>query len=226
MYRERPSIIPGAVVWRAVSGRSPSLILPDGCIDVIVIDGEPVVAGPDAVARVNRPVDRSAAFGLRFAPGHAPSLLDISAVELLGRLAPLEDVVAGGRVIAERLVNEMGVALDPLSALEGIFADRAAATHDPLRAAVVADLSAGLPVGEVARRCGLSPRQLQRRGREWFGYGPKHCSAILRLQRALSLARGGLPTAIAASAAGYSDQAHLARDTRRLTTTTFASLIS
>lgn len=225
MYEERPSEIPGAVVWRAVSERPSALILPDGCIDVIVIDGRPIVAGPDPVARLYRSFEGSVAVGLRFAPGQAPSLLKISAPELLGRSVPLEDVLPDRRAGAERLIDDMAGDDDPGAVLEAAFVERAAATDEPLRAAVVADLAAGIRVDEVARRSGLSRRQLQRRGREWFGYGPKHCSSILRLQRAIGLARSGLAPAAVAALVGYSDQAHLSRDTRRLAGETFTTLV-
>jgi hypothetical protein len=39
---------------------------------------------------------------------------------------------------------------------------------------------------------------------------------VLRLQRALALARAGVPFARAAARPGFADQAHLARDVREL----------
>jgi AraC-like DNA-binding protein len=39
---------------------------------------------------------------------------------------------------------------------------------------------------------------------------------VLRLQRALAVARSGVPLADTADRAGYADQAHLARDVREL----------
>jgi AraC-like DNA-binding protein len=39
---------------------------------------------------------------------------------------------------------------------------------------------------------------------------------VLRLQRALVLARGGSPFAEVSAAAGYADQAHLAREVKAL----------
>ena len=47
-------------------------------------------------------------------------------------------------------------------------------------------------------------------------YGPKTLARVLRLQRALGLARGGVPYAETAARAGFADQAHLARDVREL----------
>jgi AraC-like DNA-binding protein len=71
-------------------------------------------------------------------------------------------------------------------------------------------------VSRLAADLGLSERQLQRRCRAAFGYGPKTLQQVLRSQRALRLARAGGRLADVAAVVGYADQAHLARDTRRL----------
>ena len=49
-----------------------------------------------------------------------------------------------------------------------------------------------------------------------FGYGPKTLHQVLRFQRALRLARAGGRLSDVAAVVGYADQAHMARDTRRL----------
>ena len=84
---------------------------------------------------------------------------------------------------------------------------------------------AGLPVGLAAERCGLSPRQLQRRSTSAFGYGPKTLHRILRLQRAVALARAGRPFATVSAEAGYADQAHLAREVRAMVGVPLSTLI-
>ncbi|MEV5769093.1 helix-turn-helix domain-containing protein, partial [Micromonospora sp. NPDC052213] len=55
-----------------------------------------------------------------------------------------------------------------------------------------------------------------RRSRHLFGYGPKTLARILRMGRALALARAGTPLAEVAARCGYADQAHLTRDVRDL----------
>lgn len=57
---------------------------------------------------------------------------------------------------------------------------------------------------------------MHRRSLTAFGYGPKTLARVLRLQRALALARSGLPFAETATRSGFADQAHLARDVREL----------
>lgn len=62
----------------------------------------------------------------------------------------------------------------------------------------------------------LSERQLHRLSLDAFGYGPKTLTRVLRLVRALDLARSGMPYAQVAARAGYADQAHLAREVKSL----------
>ena len=81
--------------------------------------------------------------------------------------------------------------------------------------------------GELA----LSERTLRRRFDAAFGYGPKKLDRILRFQRFLKLLRGARngSTADLAIEAGYADQAHLGRESRRLAVTTpqqIASLLA
>jgi AraC-like DNA-binding protein len=81
---------------------------------------------------------------------------------------------------------------------------------------VVAELGAGRPVAAVAADTGLGERQLRRRCEAAFGYGPKTLARVLRMQRALALARRGTAFAEVALRAGYADQAHLAREVKAL----------
>jgi len=69
----------------------------------------------------------------------------------------------------------------------------------------------------------LSERQLHRRSLAAFGYGAKTLGRIRRLQRALAVPVSATGAA-AAAAAGYADQAHLARDVRELAGVPFTAL--
>jgi transcriptional regulator GlxA family with amidase domain len=88
-------------------------------------------------------------------------------------------------------------------------------------------LATGAPPGKalipwLAGEVALSERTLRRRFDAAFGYGPKTLDRILRFQRFLKLLRGARPgsTAGLAMEAGYADQAHLGRESRRLAVTT------
>ncbi|MFE9203161.1 helix-turn-helix domain-containing protein [Micromonospora sp. NPDC007230] len=93
---------------------------------------------------------------------------------------------------------------------------RAAGGPDPLGAWVAARLAAGATVAATAAEAGLGARALHRRSQALFGYGPKTLARILRMRRALDLARAGTPLAEAAARTGYADQAHLTREVKDL----------
>jgi methylphosphotriester-DNA--protein-cysteine methyltransferase len=69
----------------------------------------------------------------------------------------------------------------------------------------------------MARDLGVSERQLRRRFHAAVGYGPKTLARILRFRRFVdAIDRGRSDLAALAFDAGYADQAHLTRETRRL----------
>lgn len=216
MYAERASRLPGAVVWtNSTDGSGPGRVLPDGCMDLLWNDGRLLVAGPDTRAYVTEgePSDWA---GVRFFPGTAPGLLGVPAHELRDRRVELGDLWPAVEV--RRLCDRVEAALDPVTALEDVALERAAGVHapDPVLRHVVAALDSGRPVAVTADELGIGARQLHRRCLSAFGYGPKTLARILRLQRALALARGGAAFVDTAVRAGYADQAHLARDVREL----------
>ncbi|MFI2432833.1 helix-turn-helix domain-containing protein [Streptomyces sp. NPDC018693] len=214
MYKERPSRLPGAVVWvnePSVADRHP--VLPDGCMDLLWHEGRLRVAGPDTRAYV--PDGPPAAWsGIRFFPGTAPDFLGVPAHELLNRRVDLADLWPTAEV--RRLNARVAAAPHPASALESLALERAGPPDPALRHLVTA-LAAGRPVARIADELGYSARHLHRRSRTAFGYGPKTLTRILRLQRALTLAHAGVPLAETATRSGYADQAHLTREVRQLT---------
>ncbi|WP_435226278.1 helix-turn-helix domain-containing protein [Streptomyces sp. Tue6028] len=224
-YAERPSRLAGAVVWtRAPAGGPVRAVLPDGCMDLLWHEGRLMVAGPDT--RAYHPQGAPGRWvGIRFFPGTAPALLGVPAHELRDLRVDLADLWPAAEV--RRLTRRVDAAADPLGALEELALRRAeeVAPPDPLLARLVTALEAGRPVAETADGLGLGARQLHRRSLAAFGYGPKTLARVLRLQRALALARDGVPFAQTATRAGFADQAHLARDVRQLADTTLGELV-
>ncbi|MEU8438428.1 helix-turn-helix domain-containing protein [Streptomyces sp. NPDC029216] len=222
MYEEAPSrVVPGAVVWRA---RGPGgAVLPDGCMDLLWIDGRLLVAGPDTGPHPAGEVPGRTFTGLRLAPGTAPALLGVPAHELRDRRVELADLWPAREVRA--LTGRTAGYEDPRAGLEALARARldAVGPPDPLLAEVTARLRAGQPVSAVAAAVGLGERRLRRRSLDAFGYGPRTLGRVLRLQRALALTRRGLPQAEVAYAAGYADQPHLAREVRALAGTTLGA---
>lgn len=253
MYAERPSTVPGAVLWRS-SVDGTGRVLPDGCMDLIWMRGELVVAGPDTGPYEHAGTPGSRYVGLRFAPGALPELLRVPARDLLDTRVPLSELLddRGERTLVDRLTDRLAETAVPGRVLESFpaayararaaprigpvgpagFRDstpvdetRIAGQPDPLIAEVARLLATGTPVGEVAERVHLGVRQLHRLSLSRFGYGPKTLGSILRFQRALRLIPIEPSVAVLARRAGYADQAHLIRETRRLAGAPFGSLI-
>ncbi|NGO78425.1 AraC family transcriptional regulator [Streptomyces sp. YC504] len=216
MYSERPAAYPGAVVWTNAPGGPGGVypVLPDGCMDLLWSEGRLLVAGPDTKAYRPQGAPGRAVTGIRFAPGTAPALLGVPARELLDQRVELADLWPAARV--RRLAGRFAAAPDPLTALEDLARTTDSAPPDPALLHAARRLGEGAAVAAVADETGLGARTLHRRSLTAFGYGPKTLARILRLQRALGLARTGLSPAGTAAAAGYADQSHLARDVRDL----------
>jgi AraC-like DNA-binding protein len=103
--------------------------------------------------------------------------------------------------------------------LEALVRRRAPSTPDPtvaLARLVTLDPSAG--VDALVGHAGVSARQLRRRFDRAVGYGPAFLARLARLQRfaheAVRRPERGL--AELAASVGYTDQAHLAKDTRSI----------
>jgi AraC-like DNA-binding protein len=200
-----------------------TLILPDGCVDLIWRDGSLLVAGLDSAAR-RSPVRPGAAIaGIRLRPGVAGAVFGMPASELLDIQVPLQEVL--GPEAAEtndRLAAAGGHDAEHLL-LEGLVASAIAGrSPDPLVLAATRRLGfPGARVDELAEALGISERQLRRRFHQSVGYGPKTLDRILRFRRLVSRARevsdGELDLARVAADLGYADQAHMTRDCVRLT---------
>jgi AraC-like DNA-binding protein len=205
-------------------------VLPDGCLDLMWISGELVVAGPDTVAYRSELAAGAEIAAVRFRPGAAPAVLGLPASALRDQRVPLTELWPDVPALAGRV----GDATDRLAVLEDAVRRRLldAPPVDPVAFTVGRRLGrrAAGPgvVAELARRSGLSERQLHRRCLTAFGYGPKTLDRILRLQRFLTLGRARPAVGLArlAADAGYADQAHLGHDCRALAGATPSELIA
>jgi AraC-like DNA-binding protein len=202
-------------------------VLPDGCADIVSTHGGLTVVGPATTAVTERFAPGSAIVGVRFRTGAAPPLLGVIATELLDREVGLADVWGrAGTRLAARCGDASGDAegAERLRAIVGTLLDRLAdaPTVDPVatRAASMLATPAAPQVRDLAGVFDLSERQLRRRVEAAVGYPPRTLARILRFQRFLGAARSSGPSspglARLATEAGYADQAHLTRDSRRL----------
>jgi AraC-like DNA-binding protein len=227
VYRERRAhpALRGLLdcVWTQTVGPDEHLqrVIPDGCIDLIWLDGRLELAGPDTEPRCVQLNPGSMIAGVRLRPGAAGLLLDsVPASEVRDHQLDLADLWGSrARPLAGRLADAAG----PESAAAMLEATALARlsrfTRDFAIESAVARLRRTPPptLPVLAEGLGTSERQLRRRFVETVGYGPKTLSMILRLRHALRLGvgRGGL--AELAATTGYADQAHLSREVRRLT---------
>ncbi len=200
-------------------------ILPDACVDIVCVgDAPPIVAGPATAPATALLPAGAVIVGARLRPGRASAWLASAAWELRDRDAPLEAFWGlGARRLAERL-PAAGEGRERLALLVEALVERLDAVR-PANARVSGAVVAlgrdpWVRVEAVAHAVGLGERQLRRRFEDAVGYGPKTLQRILRLQRLLLLGREAGATAASlaalAQAAGFADQAHLARESRSL----------
>jgi len=211
-------------MWTQVTGSTPTsqLVLPDCCVDVLLMNGVPLVAGPWTHPYVADLPPGTTIVGARCRPGFAAQMLGVPASELLNQTVPLTDVWPGSRASSFVRAAETTTLEGQMAALKQALGARlahATAGEDGTEAAI--QWLARHPQGRVAElsaQVGLSARQVQRRFSEAVGYGPKLFQSVLRFQRLLHLASGaGVQGNLArlAAEASYADQAHMTREVQR-----------
>jgi AraC-like DNA-binding protein len=196
-------------------------ILPDGRVDLVWIAGVGVgVSGPHTRHFALPEAAHVLAFGASFHPGAAPYLLRTPASELVDDRVRLDAIDPR---LASRLDDRLGHATDAREVLVAFgreLSRRLAGVAPPreaVRAAVRVLDDADATVADAAARTFVSERALQRRFAQDVGYKPKTLQRVLRFQRFLRELRAPQSDlAGAAALAGYADQSHLSRETRRL----------
>lgn len=212
----------------AADPRGPFVRLPDPGTKVIIRSearGRPalLVSGPRVRATYHEGKRDVSCVEVRLAPGTVRPLLGVAAVDLVGRIVPLDALPSPA---ARRLAHELA-RLEPDEAADRLTellpdrlptaADRAHA--ELLRAAITAlSVRSGRTpgqVGEVARELAVSERQLRNLFSEGVGLSPKHYARIDRVRAVLARATGLAPAELAAET-GYYDQSHMTSDFRTL----------
>jgi AraC-like DNA-binding protein len=232
VYKERPSPAPLQPLFSHTwfhalpSGATrQTAIVPDGCADLIWASGALRIAGPDRTAKIEQIAPGQTVIGLRFQPGAMARFLRLPASELVGARVRLEHFWgAEARRMAD-WVSEGRSVTEVAARLETVLAGRArsAGAEDERSRGIFRLIDAYEPldghlVNWLTDQTGMSERTLRRYCHEVFGYGPKTLDRILRFQRFMALVRGpgSFGLAAVAAEAGYSDQAHLSRETRQL----------
>jgi len=222
--------------WVVTAERCAAIrIVPDGTtsISIELQDGRSsgwVLRGPLVRPNERRFESPATLVGVRLRPGVAFLLTGVSAHATVGRRLKLS---AGP--LRELALSEIAAQTPAryIDALQRFLIERlvSASVHPTVaRAVQEIERAHGLsPVSDIAARCGVSARHLNRLMRLWVGYGPKCFANVIRFQATLKeIDRSpAQPGARLASETGYFDQAHLtlalgqlAGDTpRRLATT-------
>jgi AraC-like DNA-binding protein len=208
-------------------------VLPDGCVDIIWIDGELTVAGPDVSVAIASVTRDGAVIGVRFRPGAARTWLGLPMSEIVDSRVALDNFWGPPARELARMIGDEATISARMRVLETALCKMTPDLAPPPRDMgfvfhALKTGSAGPGMAIILDRLDLSPRTLRRRCEAAFGYGPKTLDRILRFQRFLRLAREEEAPRLAALAfaAGYADQAHLTREVRRLSGLSPAVLLS
>ena len=210
-----------ACYWVRVSPpeKVPSLasVLPDGCTDLIWQSGRGAfIAGPDTGPAPTQTPAGTVLVGARFWPGAGGPALGVPLAELRDQRVDVADCLP-------QLASRLPADLAPEDALATITTACqqlvAAGPPDALvrhATALLADRQS--TVAELSSELALSERQLRRRFDDTVGYGPKTLQRVLRFRKVLAQLADRPEPDLATIAVdfGYSDQAHLTRETTRL----------
>jgi AraC-like DNA-binding protein len=196
-------------VWIRVTEHDHDLrVVPDGRTDVVWRRGAGVtIAGPDTRAKILARASGDLLVGIRFLPGAGAAALGV----------PL-DGLTDLRVDAAEIERafDLDPDLDPGEVVSRFISVVAGRRPDPLVAEAARRLG-GQDIAGIAKELQVSERQLLRRFKASVGYGPKTLDRVMRFRRFVELlGEGRTDLARLALDAGYSDQAHLTRETTRL----------
>lgn len=178
---------PCYVEWEFYSDQpTNTVILPDGCVDIIVSSrGEKFetvwATRLDHGPRQVRLSAGSSLHGFRFRPG---TIIDAGAVSRARSAELIDEIEAFGRT-------------------------------DEECAQATSELAAGARLAEVAGRLGVSPRTLQRRLRQQGLAPPDFWRSLGRARRAALELRHDAALVEIAADCGFSDQAHMTRELKR-----------
>ncbi|MER6345864.1 helix-turn-helix domain-containing protein [Streptomyces sp. NPDC001595] len=206
----------------------PYTFVPDPAVKLVVrtaADGrrDAMVVGPRTRASYHAPERPASCVRLSLAPGATRPLLGVPAVDLVGRVVPL-DALPGPATsrLADRLrafapdeLAERLAEVLPRTLPKGADRERAELLRAGVAELSVREGRAPAQVAETARRLAVSERQLRKLFTEGIGLSPKHYARIERVRHVLARA-AGVSWAELAVASGYYDQAHMTADFRSL----------
>ena len=210
-----------ACYWVSVTplhhGPALASVMPDGCTDLIWQSNRGAfIAGPDTTPAPTEIPSGTVLVGARFWPGAGGPALGVPLAELRDQRVDLVDCLPG-------LARQLSADLTPERAFSALSSacHQFVATSPPdllVRRATKMLADGQTTVTGLCATLALSERQLRRRFDDAVGYGPKTMQRVLRFRKVLAQLSATPDADLAALAVqfGYSDQAHLTRETSRL----------
>jgi AraC-like DNA-binding protein len=216
-------------VWaqEVFAGSSPyrHRTVPNGSSELVCeVGGDVKVVGPQTGPTEELLAPGTTVVGVRLRPGASQAVLGLPTSELVDLVVPVEELWASAASsLSEQIAGSDALDKAAVTLERAVFARLAGeAPPDPIVAEMVRRLSSGpmSGVSSLASSLYLSERQLRRRCEAAVGLAPKALQRMLRFQRFLALAyerhHSSEHLAVLAAEAGYADQAHLTRESRRL----------
>jgi AraC-like DNA-binding protein len=198
-------------------------VLPHPSVHLVIEIGRSAVAGVPTGRFTRRLEGKGRVLGTKFHPGGFRPFLAGPVSDLTGRTLPLDEVF--GEAAAGLEARALALA-DPIAAFEVVqdFLRGLRPARDPtaeLIHRIVARAAADremVRVEHLVREFGIGARRLQRLFGEYVGVSPKWILQRYRLHEAAEriAAGGAIDWAAMALDLGYSDQAHLIRDFKKL----------
>jgi AraC-like DNA-binding protein len=207
---------------------------PDGSVEIAYRLGDghgPYLIGPRTRPTQEVLAPGTTTLGIRFRPGASVGVVGMPASEVVDQTVDLRDVWGSS---ADRLADELGSA-DSSNILASLLMGAVhresirASGPDPVAQLIVRSLRQNAErLADIGHLVGLSKRQVRRHCVAAIGYGPKTLQRIARFQQLLALAHTEVDERLADLAVehGYTDQAHLTSESRRLTGLTPATFIA
>jgi AraC-like DNA-binding protein len=222
----------------SASDSSPQLIVPDGCMELVLNFADPfeqldaddrphrqpmiLVVGEVRRPVRTRPTGQIDLLGVRFTPGSAPLFLGTPASKLVDRLTDQSGVESASLRAAVDTIFDVDASKRRQLLMTALDAELVRA--GALKVAVIKPVALLLEregmieISELEALTGMKKRTLERRFAETVGCPPKALAQVLRFRRVLrSIEAHDVDWADTAAECGYFDQAHLVRDFRRYT---------
>jgi AraC-like DNA-binding protein len=222
--------------WVLTAQRDATIhVVPDGstAISIELHEGRPSgwsLRGPLVRPEKRRFPAPATLIGIRLRPGVAFLLTGVAAHAMVGRRIRLNGTEAFRELVGEE--PRLHTPEECIDVLQRFLIERLrnARVHAVVASALreIERERGCLQVADIAARCHISARHLNRLMRHWVGYGPKYLANMVRFQATLKQMEQAPTRSGAALAAetGYFDQAHLTLDLARFAAATPRHLAS